>query len=86
MGVEEAVAFARTLTAGRSAVGVALTRQMLWRNPAGSPFDAHLIESLAILAAQGRDGSEGVRAFREKRAPRFGAAASEMPEFYPWWR
>lgn len=83
--VKEAVTFARSLVAGRSPMGIALTRQMLWRNRAGTPLDAHLVESLAILAAQGGDGAEGVRAFREKRPAKFSAPASRMPGFYPWW-
>jgi enoyl-CoA hydratase/carnithine racemase len=83
--VEQAVAFARSLVAGKSAVATALTRQMLLRNPAlPSPFDAHLVESLAVFRAQNGDGGEGVRAFREKRAARFTARASAMPPFYPW--
>lgn len=86
MLVDEAVAFARSLVKDRSAVGIALTRQMMLRNPAGSPLDAHLIESLAILSAQSRDGGEGVRAFQEKRPAAFTSKASEMPSFYPWAR
>ncbi|WP_265104642.1 hypothetical protein [Sphingopyxis yananensis] len=30
------------------------------------------------------DGKEGVAAFLEKRAPKFGEKASRMPPFYPW--
>lgn len=85
--LDETVAFARSLVEGRSAVATALTRQMLLRNPAlPHPFEAHLIESLAVFHAQGGDGGEGVRAFREKRKPEFRSRASAMPPFYPWGR
>lgn len=64
----DAVAFARGLVEGRSAVGIALTRQMLMRNhAAGHPIEAHRIESLAVFHAQQGDGAEGVRAFRASR-------------------
>jgi enoyl-CoA hydratase/carnithine racemase len=83
--VEDACAFARSLVANRSAVGTALTRQMLFRNSAAPhPIEAHRVESLAIFHAQAGDGTEGVRAFREKRAPSFTSRASGMPPFYPW--
>lgn len=83
--IAEAGAFARSLVAGRSAVGIALTRQMLFRNSAQpSPLEAHRVESLAVWYAQGGDGGEGVRAFREKRSPEFRSRASKMPPFYPW--
>jgi len=83
--VEEAVAFARSLVAGKSAVATALMRQMLWHNPAlASPFEAHLVESLAVFHAQEGDGGEGVRAFRDKRPPAFSGRASAMPPFHPW--
>lgn len=83
--VEEAMAFARSLVAGKSAVGIALTRQMLLRNHAAPhPIEAHRVESLAIFHAQAGDGGEGVRAFLEKRPAAFTSKASAMPPFYPW--
>jgi enoyl-CoA hydratase/carnithine racemase len=85
--VSEACALARKLVDRRSPVAVALTRQMLRRNPAlPHPIEAHRIESLAMFYTSIGDGKEGVAAFREKRAPAFSAKASEMPPFYPWWR
>jgi len=78
----QALAFSR----GRSAVSTALIRQMMWRNSAAPhPFEAHRVESLGIWHTSQGDGKEGVRAFLEKRAPRFGSKASAMPDFYPWW-
>lgn len=73
-------------TQGRSPVGVALTRQMLYRNAAqGHPAQAHRIDSLAMFYASTADGVEGVEAFNEKRDPQFTGRASQMPQFYTDW-
>jgi enoyl-CoA hydratase/carnithine racemase len=70
----------------RSPVSAALTRQMMWRcSAAPHPIEAHKVESLAIWHTSQGDGKEGVRAFLDKRAPRFESRASQMPDFYPWW-
>jgi enoyl-CoA hydratase/carnithine racemase len=71
---------------GRSAVSVALMRQLMLRNlAADSPLQAHRTDSLAMFYTSRADGHEGVRAFLEKRAPVFTAKAStDMPPFYPW--
>jgi enoyl-CoA hydratase/carnithine racemase len=84
--VAEAQAFAAKLVANRSPVAVAFTRPMLWRNAAQPhPIEAHRVDSLAMFYASQQDGREGVRAFREKRAPAFTARASAMPAFFdPW--
>jgi hypothetical protein len=60
---------------------------MLWRNFAlPSPIEAHLVESLAVLELSQADGREGVRAFLEKRPPKFvSKVSSDMPQMYPWW-
>ena len=84
--VEEACAFARRLVAGKSAVAVALTRQMLLRNPAAAhPLEAHRIDSLAMFHTSICDGKEGVAAFREKREAAFTAKASALPAFAEAW-
>ncbi len=81
--LQDAQAFAARLISGRSAVAVALTRQMLWRNAAAPhPLEAHRVDSLAMLHTSRADGREGVRAFREKREPVFAGRASQMPELF----
>jgi len=84
--LSEACDFARSLVANRSPVSIALMRQMLMRNSLQpNPLEAHLTESLAVYYTSQADGREGVRAFLEKRPPRFSAQASQMPPFFPWW-
>lgn len=84
--LERAYALAHRVTDGRSAVGVALTRQMMYRNSAQThPVEAHRVDSLAVFYTSRGDGREGVRAFREKRDPAFEARVSrDLPPFYPW--
>ncbi|MCZ4618401.1 crotonase/enoyl-CoA hydratase family protein [Rhodococcus qingshengii] len=82
----EARALADAWTRDRSPVSVTLMRQMLLRNSAAShPVEAHRIDSLAMFYTSFGDGGEGVRAFIDKRSPRFHGKASEMPPFYEEW-
>lgn len=84
--LDEALKIARRIASERSAVGVALTRQMMYRNSAQPhPMAAHQVDSLAMFYTSVGDGKEGVKAFLEKRPAQFSSKASEMPPFYPWW-
>jgi enoyl-CoA hydratase/carnithine racemase len=84
--LDEAHGIARRIARERSAVGIALTRQMMYRNSAQPhPLEAHRVDSLAMFYTSVGDGKEGVQAFRDKRAAAFEGRASQMPPFYPWW-
>jgi enoyl-CoA hydratase/carnithine racemase len=78
-----AYALAEKFTKNRSPVGIALTRQMVYRNSAQQhPVEAHKVDSLAMFYASIGDGKEGVAAFLEKRDPDFTSKASELPEVF----
>ena len=78
----EAYALARSFVTNRSAVGVGLAKQLLYRNSAAShPLQAHLSDSLAMFYTSIGDGKEGVRAFLDKRPPEF--TAQTLPRIFP---
>ncbi|SER77258.1 crotonase/enoyl-CoA hydratase family protein [Mycolicibacterium nivoides] len=84
--ITEARALADAWTRDRSPVSVALMRQMLYRNASEPhPVDAHRVDSLAMFYTSIGDGHDGVRAFLDKRPPRFSGRASDMPPFYREW-
>lgn len=89
---EQVLARAREVAAdiaqNTSAVSVALTRQLLWRQlGAPHPMSANQLESQALLAlGQMGDAREGVAAFKEKRTASFPLRIpQDLPDFYPWW-
>lgn len=84
--LDEAYDLAHRVSDNRSPVGIAITRQMMYRNSAQPhPLEAHRVDSLGVFYASRVDGREGVQAFREKRDPEFTSRVSrDMPPYYPW--
>ncbi len=83
-----AMGLAREIADNTSAVSVAMTRAMMWRNmTADHPMEAHKVDSRAIYTlSRGKDAAEGIASFLEKRAPAYpGKVSEDMPDFYPWW-
>mgnify|MGYP006352267807 CR=1 FL=1 len=82
-----AQAVAHEVAETTSAVSVALTRQLLWRQ-LGSPhpMSANRLESQALLALGALpDAAEGVAAFKDKRPASFRMQVpGDLPAFYPW--
>ena len=83
--VPAAMNLARSFVVGRSAVALALAKQLLYRNLSeADPFQAHLADSLAMFhSSAGADGHEGVAAFKEKRAAVFTSKPSDTPRVFP---
>ena len=85
--LDRALEVARDIASNTSAVSVALTRQMMWRQ-LGSPhpMSANRLESQALLVLGNMaDAKEGVAAFKEKRPAAFRLTAKDVPPFMPWW-
>ncbi len=81
-------ALALEIAENTSAVSIAMTRHMLWRNSAlDHPMMAHRVDSRAIYRlSKSADAAEGVASFLAKRPPEFPDTVSQnMPDFFPWW-
>ena len=85
--LDEARKLAHRFIDNRSPVAVALARQLIYRNGAQPhPIEAHRVDSLAMWHLSQHDGAEGVRAFLEKRAPKFESKVStDLPDFVAEW-
>jgi len=86
--MDAALGIAHEIADNTSAVSVAMTRAMLWRNAATEhPMMAHRVDSRAIYRlSRSADAREGIASFLEKRPPAYPDTVSgEMPDFYPWW-
>jgi enoyl-CoA hydratase/carnithine racemase len=84
----KALAIAREIADNTSATSVALSKALLSRGLGDpNPESAHLIDSRCIYwAGQQKDAVEGITSFLEKRPAAFTmSAATDMPDFYPWW-
>jgi enoyl-CoA hydratase/carnithine racemase len=81
-----ALEIAGSISRDASAVSVALTRQLLWRQLGEPhPMSANQLESKALLALGTMgDAREGVAAFKEKRPAQFPLSTADLPDFYPW--
>lgn len=83
----EARALAEKFVRGKSPVGIAMTRQMTYRNAGAThPLAAHQVDSLSMFYTSIGDGKEGVQSFLDKRDPQYTSKASEMPPFYDDWQ
>lgn len=69
-----------------STVSTTLMKEIMYRNP-GSAESTHLLDSSILYELfGGKDNSEGVKSFMEKRAANFkGTMQNDAPTAYPWW-
>jgi enoyl-CoA hydratase/carnithine racemase len=83
--LDDAIAFARELTAESAPVSIALTRHMLWRMMGAShPNVAHRWDSrLVFERGRSADAAEGVSSFLEKRPASYPNSVAREYPFFP---
>ena len=81
-----ALSIAEDVAKNTSTVSTALMRDLMYRNP-GSAESTHLLDSSILYELfQGKDNTEGVKSFMEKREAKFeGSMQNDAPRAYPWW-
>ena len=81
-----ALEIASEIAHNTSAVSFALMRDLMYRGP-DSAEGTHLLDSRIIHELfGGKDNTEGVKSFKEKRAARFeGSVLRDAPGAWPWW-
>jgi enoyl-CoA hydratase/carnithine racemase len=85
----KALGIAREIAENTAPVSVALSKALLWHGLSEpDPQSVHLIDSRCFFwVGRQKDAYEGVKAFLEKRPPRFSMEPSrDLPDFYPWWK
>jgi enoyl-CoA hydratase/carnithine racemase len=85
--VPRAVEIAREIADKTSAVSTRTMKDMVYRGAPATPEEAYLLESRVFFDLfRGRDSTEGIRSFLEKREPRFEAVwERDRPSTWPWW-
>lgn len=81
-----ALSIAEEIAGNVSTVAARVMRDMIYRGPS-SPEEAHLLESRVFYDLyNGKDSTEGVQSFLEKRAPSFESTMEkDAPSAWPWW-
>ncbi|KAI3319625.1 enoyl-CoA hydratase/isomerase [Xylariaceae sp. AK1471] len=85
--VPRAVEIAQEIADKTSAVSTRTMKDMVYRGAPATPEEAFLLESRVFFDLfRGRDSTEGIRSFLEKREPKFEAVwERDRPTTWPWW-